>query len=67
MVGHLIEACPNIESLFVGLKDYGIEEMPTNVDFLSAIRFKNLRSFSRGSSFRYVSEVTDVTPCSLVS
>ncbi len=46
MVDHLIEACPNIESLFVGHKGNGNGEIPTSVDFLSAIRFKNLISLS---------------------
>ncbi len=46
MVNHLIDACPNIESLQLGYKEYGYEDKPASVDFLSAIRFHNLRSLS---------------------
>ena len=46
MLTHLIEACSNIESLQLGYKEYGNEEMPASVDYLSAIRFHNLRSLS---------------------
>ena len=46
LMDYLIAACPNIESLHVGHKEYGSDRMPTSVDFLGAIRFKNLKSLS---------------------
>ena len=46
MVNHLIEACPNIESLQLGYKEYGYDEKPARVDFLSGIRFHNLQSLT---------------------
>jgi len=46
MMDRLIEACPNIESLSVGHKESPYVHFPTSIDFLSAIRFDNLRSLS---------------------
>lgn len=45
MIDHLVEACPNLEHLHIGMK-MGGHLVIEDVAFLSAIRFRNLRFLS---------------------